>query len=591
MVDMKGNFLFTNKAMEAALGYSRKEMKKMNGFELVHPDDLETVRTRFARLVEGKKENNIRYRYRNKSGIYMNVLNNAAPVFDSQGVVVAAFGIARDITQLKWVEEALRDRPEGEFTYASPSAKVMFGIAPGQAIGLHWRDLIDWTPESVALAERTVAAASRGEHIEPVELTYTHPKGSVRIIEVTAHPVTDENGAVNSIEGIAHDITERKRAEAELEQRVKARTAELATANAELSAEIAERTRTQKTLEKAYREIEQLKQEIQAASTYLQEEIKLEHDFETIIGQSRALKHVFSKVRQVAPTDATVLILGETGTGKELVARAIHDASPRSHRLLVKVNCAALPPSLMESELFGHEKGAFSGAHARREGRFELADKGTLFLDEIAELPMGVQAKLLRVLQEGEFERLGSSQTLCVNVRIIASTNRNLEEYVREDRFREDLWYRLNVFPITVPPLRERREDIPLLIQFFVDKSSKKVGRSIHTVTPETIKVLTQYAWPGNVRELENVIERAVIASPDNTLRLTGRLEAPVPVPWKGRRKTMAETEKEYIRRTLAETRWRIGGKQGAARLLGLHPSTLRGRMRKYGIIKPWLAS
>jgi PAS domain S-box-containing protein len=358
---------------------------------------------------------------------------------------------------------------------------------------------------------------------------------------------------------------------------------------AEMIANALLRKRADEELKEAFSKINQLKDQIEAERDYLREEIRLEHDYEDVIGQSRALQRVLQKVEHVAPTDATVIIMGETGTGKEVIARAIHDASLRNNRPLVKVDCAVLPSNLIESELFGHEKGAFSGAHARHVGRFEIADGGTLFLDEIGELPLGVQAKLLRAIQEGEFERLGSTKTIRANVRIVAATNRDLVEEVRSGRFREDLWYRLNVFPITVPPLRERREDIPLLVNWFVRKAAKKMGKQITRIPTKELKALEQYQWPGNVRELSNVIERGVINARGEVLRVVDALTTARSTGLRRTDKgTLADIERDYIVETLQETHWRISGKNGAANLLGLHPNTLRGRMQKLGIRQPW---
>ena len=298
-----------------------------------------------------------------------------------------------------------------------------------------------------------------------------------------------------------------------LEQTVQERTGELLRANEQLSQEIEERKGAEKSLQSAYAEIKQLKDRFQAESIYLQQDIDREFNFGEIIGRSNALVQVFFRVEQVAPQDTTILLLGETGTGKGVVARAIHSRSAHKDRPMVTVNCTALPANLIESELFGREKGAFTGSDARQMGRFELADNGTLFLDEIGEMPMDLQTKLLRVIQDGEFERLGGPKTIKVNVRIIASTNRNLEEEIRKGRFREDLFYRLNVFPITIPPLRQRKEDIPLLVNYFVAKFNKKTGKKIETVSKDTLNALQDYHWPGNVRELESIIERAVITS------------------------------------------------------------------------------
>jgi len=350
--------------------------------------------------------------------------------------------------------------------------------------------------------------------------------------------------------------------------------------------DITERKQGELDLKAALSEIKELKEKLEVERAYLQEEIKSEYNHENIIGQSNALNYIFYKVEQIAPTDTTVLILGETGTGKELVARAIHGLSPRKDRALVKVNCATLPSNLIESELFGHEKGAFTGAHARQLGRFEVANGATLFLDEIGELPLELQPKLLRVIQDGEFERLGSTGTIKVDVRVIAATNRNLEEEVRRGRFREDLWYRLSIFPITVPPLRDRMEDIALLVDFFVDKITKRMGKSIETIPTSVMNTLKDYQWPGNVRELENVLERAVINSSGPKLHLVDELKKSHK-DLRTAQKTLNEVERDYIVRVLEQTHWRVSGQNGASKILGLDRSMLRARMRKLGIRQP----
>ena len=337
-----------------------------------------------------------------------------------------------------------------------------------------------------------------------------------------------------------------------------------------------------------FAEVEKLKNQLQAENIYLRDEIKSEHDFDKIIGQSADLKYVLFKVEQIAATDTTVLILGETGTGKELIARAIHSRSARQDRPLVKVSCASLPANLIESELFGHEKGAFTSAQTRQIGRFELADGATIFLDEIGELPLELQSRLLRVLQDGEFERLGNSHTIKADTRIIAATNRDLEKEVDRGNFRKDLYYRLDVFPITLPPLRERTDDIPLLVEFMIQKFSRKLGKQIQAIPSSVMNTLQTYSWPGNVRELENVIERAVINTRGSTLQLAEKLETSLVEDlaenqWVG----LEQVERDYIFRVLRESRWKIEGHDGAARILDLNPSTLRGRIRKLGIQRP----
>lgn len=333
-------------------------------------------------------------------------------------------------------------------------------------------------------------------------------------------------------------------------------------------------------------EIEQLKCRVEKENIYLREEIRDELGFGRIIGSSDSLNYVLFRVRQVATTDATVLILGETGSGKGMIAHSIHEISLRKDKSMITVNCAALPANLIESELFGREKGAFTGAHARQAGRFEVADGGTIFLDEIGELPLELQAKLLRVLQDGEFERLGSPRTIKVNVRVIASTSRDLKEEMRNGRFREDLYYRLNTFPVTIPPLRKRIEDIPELAMHFLNKYSRKFGRHYEHISRDVMPRLQAYDWPGNVRELEHVIERAVITSPGPVFRLD-QLEYEHAKPVDGTPRRFETIARDHILHVLQETSWKIEGEDGAAAILGLNPSTLRFRIKKLGISRP----
>jgi formate hydrogenlyase transcriptional activator len=355
----------------------------------------------------------------------------------------------------------------------------------------------------------------------------------------------------------------------------------------------------------AFKEIDALKDKLAEEKLYLEEEIRTEFNFEEIIGDSPLLKQALSQVELVAPATTTALILGETGTGKELIARAIHNLSPRRQRTFVKVNCAAIPSGLLESELFGHERGAFTGAINQKIGRFELADRGTLFLDEVGDLPLELQPKLLRVLQEQEFERLGSNRTQRVDVRVVAATNQDLAKLVAERAFRSDLYYRLNVFPITIPALRERPEDVALLVRYFVQKFSRRLNKTVEYVPAQAMDALVHYSWPGNVRELENLIERAVILSPGKELRVpVSELKAAIsaaepntdfasidpgnafafpstPVS------TLEEAERQHILRALRQTEWRIAGPQGAAVLLGMKRTTLQARMRKLAIRRP----
>ncbi len=381
-------------------------------------------------------------------------------------------------------------------------------------------------------------------------------------VEYTSTPIKDKNDQLLGAVVVFKDITQRKEAERALKK-----------SNADL--------------QQALVEVEKLKVRFEKENTYLQEEIKLSNNFEEIISQSKKFKKVLSQVEQVASTDATVLIMGESGTGKELIARAVHNLSNRKNRPLVKVNCAALPANLIESELFGHERGAFTGALTKRVGRFELADGGTIFLDEIGEIPIELQSKLLRVLQEGEFERLGSSQTFSVNVRVVAATNRSLTDEIEKGTFREDLYYRLNVFPINIPPLRERREDIPLLANHFLLKFESRFGKKGTIITKKVMEELMNYQWTGNVRELENVIERAVIISKGTKLDLADSLPKTFNASKKQKIITLEENERAHILKTLEFTTWRVSGEKGAAKLLGMNRTTLEARMKKLGIERP----
>ncbi len=449
---------------------------------------------------------------------------------------------------------------DGNTTFVNPAAVQILGWTEEEMLHKPQHALIHHTKPDGSPYSREVcpiyAAFKDGQVHLVTDEVFWRKDGSSLPVEYTSTPIKDNDGNLLGAVVTFRDISKRKQAEA--------------------------------ALLKAHEEVKQLKDQLQAENIYLQEEIKLEHNFDEIISTSVAFKKVLRSVEQVASTDATVLILGETGTGKELIARALHTISPRKARPLVKVNCAALPMNLIESELFGHERGAFTGAISRKQGRFELAERGTIFLDEIGDLPLDLQAKLLRVLQEGEFERVGGTQTLKVNVRVIAATNRDLKQATQTGEFREDLFYRLNVFPISLPPLRERAEDIPLLIKHFVKKSGTKMGKKITTVPQKVMRTLQNYHFPGNIRELENIIERAIILASEQTLQLDESFESTKSADASGlKTRTLEEVEREYIVATLEETNWRIEGQKGAALRLGLNANTLRSRMQKLGIKKP----
>jgi PAS domain S-box-containing protein len=493
-----------------------------------------------------------------------------------------------DITERKQTEEELKssetryrrlfetakdgililDGQTGQISDVNPFLVEMLGYSHGELLG---KKLWEIGPfKDIEASKATFGELQNKGYVRYNDLPLETKEGRPIAVEFVSNVYLVNHHKV--IQCNIRDITERKLiAEAlqeshnELERRVEERTVELRI---------------------ALSEVKTLKDQLEAENIYFRQEIKMKHQFDHILGQSDGLKYVLYRAEQVAPTNTTVLILGETGTGKELIAAAIHNLSPRKDRPLITVNCAALPANLIESELFGREKGAFTGADTRQVGRFEIANGSTLCLDEIGELPLETQAKLLRAIQHNEFERLGSSHTIKVDVRIVATTNRNLEEEVRMGRFRQDLYYRLNVFPITVPPLRQRKEDIPLMVQAFIERYSRKLGKQITSIQKETMKALQDYPWPGNVRELESILERAVILCPGPVLQLADKLEISSS-PLSSALRTLEDTERNQILKILSETRWRIEGKDGAAAILGIHPSTLRARMHKLGIVRP----
>lgn len=571
VIDGEENFVDANEAACRLFGYPKEELLNLSK-ESLHPKED------FCELNKAIKEvfkkgigqiNEISFISKNGHIIYADGSGILIEI-DGKKYIVGSF---RDITEKKKAKEALRQTEQkyntlinnlnvgvfrstvqgkGNFWEINPALVKMFGYESREEMfSLDVSDLYS----SPGRRKNFVDKIMRQGYVKNMESMFKRKDGTVFIGSVSAVAVKDRNGSAQFYDGIIEDTTGQREAE--------------------------------KALHRAFSEISDLKEQLQAECTYLREEIKLEHNFENIIGQSNILRETLFKVEQVAPTNTTVLISGETGVGKELIARAIHDSSRRRDRLLMKVNCAALTPSLIESELFGHERGAFTGAQNMQKGRFEIADGSTLFLDEIGELPLELQAKLLRALEEGEFERIGSTKTLKVDVRVIAATNRNLEEEVRNGKFREDFYYRLSVFPIIVPPLRERKKDIPLLVTEFVNRLNKKLGKRVERVSDNDMKAMLTYTWPGNVRELKNVIERAVINSKGSQLRLADKLEI------KKTRdldincmKTMRDLEREHILSVLGHTYWRVEGKFGAASILDINPSTLRARMRKLGIRK-----
>lgn len=453
----------------------------------------------------------------------------------------------------------------GHTTFVNDAAAQMVGWELKDLIGKNQHNIIHHTKADGAKYQETkcyIYAAFKDGKVHHVENElFWRKDGTSFPVEYTSTPIRDDNGKILGAVVVFKDITQRRQSEEIIKK-------------------------TNHDLQIALTELETLKEKLEEENKYLQQEIKLDHNFEEIISQSKKFKKVLSQVEQVADTDATVLILGESGTGKELIARAIHNLSDRNNSAMVKVNCAALPSTLIESELFGHEKGAFTGALHQKIGRFELADQGTIFLDEIGELPLELQSKLLRVLQENEFERIGNSITTVVDVRVIAATNKELKEEIEKGNFREDLYYRLNVFPIELPPLRERKEDIPILVKHFLLKYGLKFGKKIESISNESINKLSNYSWPGNVRELENVIERAVIITKGTKLHIGDYFENLISNDDQSIN-TLLENERKHILKALEASNWKISGENGAAKILDVKRTTLDARIKKLNITKP----
>jgi len=576
-----------NRQATEFLGYPLDQLLGRVVFDLLAdtPNGKQKARIIFERFLAGLEALNEELEWRRADGSVLWTQASMRPIRDAQGRVEATRSAHIDITDRKRAEDALRLSEErlsrilgsamdGIVTFDrtrrielfNEAAEKIFGCPASGVIGQSFDRFL--TARFRQALEKTLVAFEQREDTSPYifvpeGLTARRGDGREFPIEATISHVEVEGRMLYTL--IIRDVDERRQEEERLRQ-------------------------------------------LQLQSAYLQEEIRSVHNVDEIVGQSRTLKEVLEKIHLVAATDSSVLILGETGTGKELIARAVHSQSKRKDRPLIKVNCAALPAGLIESEIFGHEKGAFTGATERRIGRFELAHGGTIFLDEIGEIPLDVQVKLLRVLQEHEFERVGGNKTIAVNVRVIAATNRDLPKAIAEGKFRQDLYYRLNVFPLHLPPLCERADDIPLLVHYFVTRYAAKIGRQISRVPREVMQRLTTYSWPGNVRELENVIERAVILSPGPELVIaadmlptspslardipaihphsanpasagipTYSLDSPTSL-------SLEQLERNHILSILKQTHWRIEGAQGAASLLNMHPSTLRSRMKKLSI-------
>jgi formate hydrogenlyase transcriptional activator len=554
-----GEVEFHNRQTQEYFGKTKEELKEWGRNDIVHPDDLPRVIDAWRKSLETGQDYETEHRTRRADGVHRWFQCRARPVRNAEDEITAWYWLLIDIDDRKRAEQKLQKNEEdlrtildairqavvvlaadGTTVYANRVLLEITGRTMEEIKNNTFLQLANHPDDAARLRIERQDGLSRGTPFE-LEVRMLHRNGEYRWYSIRYNPVRDEHGHVGRWYVTGTDIDDQKKTE--------------------------ERLRNENLI--------------------LQEEIDRTSMFEEIVGASKPMSHVLKQVEKVAPSDSTVLILGETGTGKELIARALHRRSKRAARAFVRVNCAAIPQSLIASELFGHERGAFTGALQRRVGRFEAADGGTLFLDEVGELPMDTQISLLRVLQEREFERVGSNRPIAINVRVIAATNRDLTAAVAAGTFRQDLFYRLNVFPIAIPPLRERAEDIPLLVEYFVGRFAKSSGKSIRHIGKHTLEMLRKYGWPGNIRELQNVVERAVILTETDTFLIdenwlkAASTESSRP---KGRLSVLADRELEMIEAALAESDGRISGPTGAAAKLGIPRQTLETKIRRLGI-------
>jgi formate hydrogenlyase transcriptional activator len=580
-----GSADFFNQRWLDYVGFSVDDARDWGWTAAVHPGDLARLTDAWQRILASGESGETEARLRRADGNYRCFLVRASPLRDATGKIVQWYGTNTDIEERKCAEDAVKsdeqnlrlviDTISGFVATMSASGEVLllnrqvldyFGKATEELKNWATSDVVhpDDLPDVIARWKRSFESGQPYD----TEHRLRRADGVYRWFQARGLPVRDTEGCIIRWHLLLTDIDDRKRAENELA--------------------------------KALDEIERLKDRLHDENTYLQDEIRREHNFEEILGNSPELLKLLDRVESAAPTDANVLIIGETGSGKELIARAIHSRSRRKNSPLVKVNCGAIPSGLVESELFGHVKGAFTSASERRIGRFELANNGTLFLDEVGELPLETQVKLLRVLQEQEFEPVGSNRTIKVNVRIIAATNRDLEKAVQSGAFRSDLYYRLNVIPLRVPALRDRRSDIPQIVMAFLQQTAKRMGKSVESVSQETMRLLVDYSWPGNIRELQNVVERGVVLSKGSILKLGADLlpvevsEArigPRAIAEAENGDSLEEVQRQHILQVLAKTGWVISGPNGAGAILGMHPNTLRSLMSRLGIRRAFQAA